>query len=164
MVLFYKWHKRNLLKTPSSSSRRLTDKWRVSTWTPRPRSPDVMENSLLVSEERSGEGIVSNSPPIFEKAPVPQSWRQSFHSSITRLIRMNPLALHPTMAGASGSASPRPRSFVSSIFRRNSAASGYTARSQHSILPDQPQADPLPPIPPAYLKQGQHEGYTSVQH
>lgn len=162
IILFYKWHKRTLLKTPSSSNRRLTEKWRVSTWTPRPRSPDAMENSLLASEERSGEGIPSNSQPIFEKPPVPQTLRQSFHNSITRLVRMNPLALHPAMAGAPGSVSPRPKSFVSSIFRRYSAASSYTARSEHSILPDQLQVDPLPPIPSVYQKQGQREGYNSV--
>ncbi|KAH7124289.1 hypothetical protein EDB81DRAFT_812382 [Dactylonectria macrodidyma] len=118
-----------LSKTLSSSAQRLTEKW----------TPDAMENSLLTLEE-----------PL-----TTQKLRQSFRKSLTRLVRMNPLAQNPVRAGTAGSVSPRPKSFASAFFPRHSDASSHAGGSGYSMSPDQLEADPLPPLPPAYLERGQ---------
>ncbi|KAH7111936.1 hypothetical protein B0J13DRAFT_614085 [Dactylonectria estremocensis] len=154
-LFFYKWRKRTLSKTLSSSAQRLTEKWRVSIWTPRPQAPDAMENSLLTSEEPLSEKILWEYQVTFAKPLATQKLRQSFRKSLTRLVRMNPLALNPVRAGTAGSVSPRPKSFASAFFRRHSDASSHAGGSGYSMSPDQLEADPLPPLPPAYLERGQ---------
>ncbi|KAL6405970.1 hypothetical protein AUP68_10525 [Ilyonectria robusta] len=143
-----------LPKTLPSSVQCLTEKWRVSTWTARPQAPDTMENSLLTSEEPPSERILWDYRATFAKPLATQKLRQSFRKSLTRLVRMNPLALNPVRAGTTGSVSPRPKSFASSFFRRHSAASSHASGSGYSMSPDQLEADPLPPLPPAFLERG----------
>ncbi|KAH8654287.1 hypothetical protein BGZ61DRAFT_467786 [Ilyonectria robusta] len=155
ILFFYKWRKGILSKTLSSSVQRPTEKWRVSTWTPRPQASDAMENSLLTSEEPPSERILWDYQATFAKPLATQKLRQSFRKSLTRLVRMNPLALNPVRAGTAGSVSPRPKSFASSFFRRHSAALSHAGGSGCSMSPDQLEADPLPPVPPAYLERGQ---------
>ncbi|KAH7112058.1 hypothetical protein EDB81DRAFT_829072, partial [Dactylonectria macrodidyma] len=126
-LVFYKWRKRTLSKTLSSSAQRLSEKWRVSIWTPRPQAPDAMENSLLTSEEPFSEKILWEYQATIAKPLATQKLRQSFRKSLTRLVRMNPLALNPVRAGTAGSVSPWPKSFASEFFRRHSDASSHAA-------------------------------------
>ncbi|KAH7108776.1 hypothetical protein EDB81DRAFT_835334, partial [Dactylonectria macrodidyma] len=128
-LFFYKWRKRTLSKTLSNSAQRLTEKWSVSIWTPRPQAPNAMENSLLTSEEPISKKILWEYQATFAKPLATQKLRQSFRKSLTRLVRMNPLALNPVKAGTTGSVSPRPKSFASAFFRRHSDASSHAGGS-----------------------------------
>ncbi|KAH7124497.1 hypothetical protein EDB81DRAFT_810821 [Dactylonectria macrodidyma] len=118
-------------------------------------APDATENSLVTSEEPLNENILWEYQATFAKPLATQKLRQSFRKSLTRLVRMNPLALNPVRAGTAGSVSPRPKSFASAFFRRHSDASSHAGGSGYSMSPDQLEADPLPPLPPAYLERGQ---------
>ncbi|KAH7156727.1 hypothetical protein EDB81DRAFT_398650 [Dactylonectria macrodidyma] len=152
-ILFcYKRRKRTSPDAPSSPSRRMTGKWRVSTWIPRAQTPDGMENSLLTSQEPPNQRLPRDPEAISEKPMAAQQPRQSFRRSISRLLGMNPLGLHPAVVEGT---TPRPRSYAASFFRRRSTASTYTVGSGYSVTPERLREDPLPPLPPAYLERDQ---------
>ncbi|KAH7122164.1 hypothetical protein B0J13DRAFT_567059 [Dactylonectria estremocensis] len=152
VLFYYKRRKRTSPDASPNPARRMTGKWRVSTWIPRPPTPDGMENSLLTSQEPPGQRQLRDPEATFEKPVVAQQPRQSFRRSITRLLGMNPLGLHPAVVEGS---TPRPRSYAASFFRRRSTASTYTVGSGYSVTPERLREDPLPPLPPAYLERGQ---------
>src|SRR5947207_2955397 len=107
-----------------------------------------MSDSLLAAEAGSSGGPAGDDRATSAQPRVTENARPSLRQP-PRLLPMNPLGLNPVTPHATGARTPSPKSFVSSFFRRRSAASTIRSAVRPSSSREQPESvmDPqsLPP-------------------
>jgi hypothetical protein len=107
-----------------------------------------MSDSLLAAEAGSSGGPAGDDRATSAQPPVTENARPSLRQP-PRILPINPLGLNPVTSHAPGVRTPSPKSFISSFFRRRSAAStvGSAGRPSSPREPPgsvmDPQSHPL---------------------
>jgi hypothetical protein len=156
LILYIYKKRKGTLPTPLPSSlRRVADKWRVSTWLPVNQPQDDMKTKLVENPGAPGEPVPWDYRDTFAKGDPKGKARTPFRKSLTWLLGLNPLGMNPVRAVTPTSTKTSSgRSHRSSIARRQSATSSHydTNDSRNSLSPQLSEPDPVPPLPPAYVK------------